>query len=177
MTKIDVARVLNKIIALKKETQTAFDEMICDLQNLLEPFEPFEPFEAKSEIAETTDEPKTAHFCLAEFKCRDGTAVPKQLYKNVQSLMDKLETLRTVLGDRPIYISSAYRHEKYNAKIGGVKDSQHIVAKAADIRVKGLNSTQVYTVADKVFYDGGVGVYDGFVHVDVRTKKARWDKR
>lgn len=119
-------------------------------------------------------EPSTEHFKMSEFKCKDGTPVPKELWKNNQTLMEYLEVLRLECGNRPVTITSGYRTKSYNKKVGGAENSQHLYAKAADIQVKGMTPAQVYKIADKVFGNGGVGKYATFVHVDIRGKRARW---
>lgn len=120
------------------------------------------------------EKPHSAHFKLEEWRCNDGQDVPVQYYGNLQRLMDKLEVLRKEVGNRPITIVSGYRTPAYNAKVDGAKQSQHMVATAADIRVSGMAASEVYKIADKVFADGGVGKYSTFTHVDVRGRRARW---
>lgn len=120
------------------------------------------------------EEPHTAHFTMREWRCKDGTDVPREYWPNLQRAMDKLEVLRTKLGNRPITIVSGYRTPAYNAKVDGAKQSQHMFATAADIRVSGMAASEVYKIADKVFSDGGVGKYSTFTHVDVRGRRARW---
>ncbi len=118
--------------------------------------------------------PQTAHFKVEEFKCKDGTAVPAKLYGNVKKLMALLETLRTACGGKTIYVDSGFRTTAYNKKVGGAPLSQHLLAKAADIRVEGLTPKQVYGIASRINPNGGVGRYDSFTHVDVRNGRARW---
>ena len=49
---------------------------------------------------------------------------------------------------------------------------------AADIQVAGHTPKEVYDYACRLLGDhGGVGIYDTFVHVDVRSKKSRFDYR
>ena len=81
---------------------------------------------------------------------------------------------------KPIHINSAYRSEEYNAKVGGVKTSQHIMGKAADIAIKGLSPLEVYKTIERLIENGdmlqgGLGLYDSFVHYDIRGERARWD--
>jgi len=121
----------------------------------------------------------TNNFWLSEFACNDGTQVPEHLIPNVQVLANSLQALRDVLGE-PIFINSAYRHEEYNRAIGGSKRSQHILAKAADIRVgEGFTPSIIYDLIEEMtktgeMTQGGLGLYDTFVHYDVRGRKARW---
>ena len=120
----------------------------------------------------------TKNFNLKEFNCNDGIEVPKKYLKNDKFLAENLQVLRDYLG-LPIHVNSAYRHEYYNASIGGKKNSQHLKAKAADIRVNGLEPKEIYLTIEKLIKrgemaQGGLGLYSNFVHFDVRLKKARW---
>ena len=123
----------------------------------------------------------TNNFVLKEFNCKDGTEVPSCLMDNVQLLAENLQVLRDCL-EAPIHINSAYRHSKYNKSVGGSSKSQHLLSKAADIRVDSLSSIQVYDtiealIAEGSMKEGGLGLYNSFVHYDVRGTKARWDFR
>lgn len=120
----------------------------------------------------------TNNFYLSEFKCNDGTEVPSHLVANVKLLADQLQALRNVL-KAPIHINSSYRHEEYNRGVGGSKRSQHLLAKAADIRVDGYDPNIIYDLIEELIRNGemaqgGLGLYNTFVHYDVRGYKARW---
>lgn len=120
----------------------------------------------------------TPNFDLEEFHCRDGTKVPPELMPNVRELAANLQILRDEIGE-PVHINSAYRHKAYNKKIGGVPSSQHIQAKAADITVKSYTPKQLAAVVERLIKagrmkQGGLGIYPGFTHYDVRGTKARW---
>lgn len=120
----------------------------------------------------------TKNFDITEFSCNDGTPVPSEYLPNVKKLAEQLQILRDELNE-PIHINSAYRHKEYNKKIGGEKNSQHLLAKAADITVKSKTPKQLSELIEKMISDGklkfgGMGIYPGFVHVDIRTQKARW---
>lgn len=122
--------------------------------------------------------PLTKNFSLEEFACRDGSEVPAELMTNVMKLANQLQILRDYLGE-PIHVNSGYRSPSYNAKIGGAKNSQHMLAKAADITVKSKTPKQLAVLIEKLIANGvlrfgGMGLYPGFVHVDVRRNKARW---
>jgi uncharacterized protein YcbK (DUF882 family) len=120
----------------------------------------------------------TANFKLDEFKCKDGCGVPDPLLPNVQELAANLQILRDQIG-KPISIMSGYRTPEYNLKCGGEPKSQHMEAKAADIQVSGMtpkelcNAIKLLIGAGRM-KQGGVGLYDGWVHYDVRGVKARW---
>lgn len=120
----------------------------------------------------------TNNFSREEFDCRDGTKVPPELMSNVQELASNLQILRDYLGE-PIHINSGYRAPAYNKKIGGAKSSQHLKATAADITVKSKTPKQLKAIVEKLIKEGklwfgGVGLYPGFLHVDTRSKPARW---
>jgi uncharacterized protein YcbK (DUF882 family) len=123
----------------------------------------------------------TTNFKLSEFRCKDGTDVPAGLLPNVQKLANELQKLRDEL-ELPIKINSGYRTKSYNKKIGGATNSMHVQAKAADIVVTDITPTNLYKRIEKLIEEGkvnfkGVGVYDTFVHVDVRDRRSRWDER
>jgi uncharacterized protein YcbK (DUF882 family) len=120
----------------------------------------------------------TTNFSLNEFACKDGTPVPDELKSNVQALADQLQILRDYLNE-PIHINSGYRTPAYNKKIGGKPNSYHMKAMAADITVKSKTPKQLASVVEKLISNGtlkigGMGVYNGFIHVDTRKVKARW---
>jgi uncharacterized protein YcbK (DUF882 family) len=120
----------------------------------------------------------TANFGLSEFRCRDGSGVPEELLENVQLLADNLQVLREHLG-KPIRVISGYRSPKYNRKIGGARKSQHMLAKAADIKISGMAPGEIKRVIEDLItlgkmHPGGVGLYKTFTHYDVRGRNARW---
>lgn len=121
----------------------------------------------------------TNNFRLKEFKCKNGVEVPANLMSNIQELACNLQLLRNEI-NRPIHINSAYRTELYNAKIGGVRTSKHLLGMASDISIKGIEPKKIYDIIevliDKgVMKDGGLGLYDNFVHYDIRGYNARWN--
>ena len=113
-----------------------------------------------------------------EERVNDGT-----LYR----LVEMFESIRTACGNKPIKVNCAYRTPRHNKVVGGGEHSQHLKGKALD-----LHPPEGMTVAD--FHEkiwtcaeqdgsriGGIGVYDTFVHVDIRDRLrgriARWDNR
>jgi uncharacterized protein YcbK (DUF882 family) len=119
------------------------------------------------------------HFNQSEFECKCGCEMPVFVQENIIDLAENLEALRCII-DKPIHITNAYRCEEHNASIGSKSTSQHILGKAADIKVKGYSPKEVADVAEDLmdiegFVMGGVGRYNTFTHVDIRGEKARWD--
>jgi hypothetical protein len=73
------------------------------------------------------------------------------------------------LGGRPITIVSGHRKPGR----GTSRKSFHVRGMAADIAVEGLKPIEVRAAAIRAGA-GGVGLYPGFVHVDVRDEPYRW---
>ena len=120
----------------------------------------------------------TENFSLHEFRCRDGSDVPEEFMDNVRLLAKNLQVLRDHIG-KPIRIISGYRSPSYNKKIGGARRSQHMTAKAADIKVSGMHPDDVREailclIKEGKMHIGGVGRYRTFTHYDVRGWNARW---
>lgn len=82
----------------------------------------------------------TPHFKLSEFEksataqaCGIDNSVPPQYIPTLQQLCQEvLEPLRSFVGG-PIVISSGYRCNALNVKVGGAYASQHTLGEAADI--------------------------------------------
>lgn len=120
----------------------------------------------------------TKNFNLSEFRCRDGSDVPGELMDNVSELAKNLQVLREHVS-KPVSIISGYRSPTYNKKIGGARRSQHMSAKAADIKIKDLTPAEIKDIIVSLIKEGkmksgGIGLYTTFVHYDVRGRNARW---
>lgn len=121
----------------------------------------------------------TKNFSKEEFDCNDGSEMPINIYHNMVKVANQLQTLRDYIG-KPIQVNSAWRSEEYNASINGVKNSQHIMGRAADIVIKGMTPIEVSKIIEELIskgdmLQGGLGIYSSFVHYDIRGEKARWD--
>lgn len=89
-------------------------------------------------------------------------------------LFDALHAINAKLGtNRPFQIISGYRSPKTNAMLharssGVASKSQHMLGKAADVRIQGVDLRNLQKAALSVSA-GGVGFYPSsdFVHVDV----------
>ena len=111
------------------------------------------------------------YFQRKDFKCKCG----KCNYDTVDAeLLEILNKLRNHYGKR-IFVSSGHRCPDHNADVGGGRKSQHLLGRAADIWVDGVNAHDVYHLLDSWYpFDFGLGKYEDFTHFDTRTKKARW---
>ena len=116
------------------------------------------------------------HFFRVEFTCGCGCG-----YDTVDAeLLGILEKIRTYFSrinfhSTELTINSAARCQKHNKKVGGMPSSQHLLGKAADIAVKGVDSSDVSDYAEILLRGrGGIGRYNTFTHIDVRESCARW---
>lgn len=108
------------------------------------------------------------HFSKKEFACKHCNEII-----NIDPLLiAKLECLRSAIGNKPIFITSGYRCEIHNKKVGGASNSQHLKGKAVDIWVK-EDMLELTKLADRIFSQGGMGTYKNFIHLDTGPKR-RW---
>ena len=128
-------------------------------------------------FAKNGDRRLAPDFKVRELRCRDGS----DTVMVDETLTVVLQCIREHFG-KPVTITSGYRTAAHNAAVGGAKSSQHLLGRAADIRVQGVSVEDVAAYAESLMPDwGGVGRYPakagratGWVHVDTRADKARW---
>lgn len=123
----------------------------------------------------------TKNFSLPEFASKDGSAFPEDVKNNLATLAQQLQVIRDHFG-KAVTVTSGYRSPAHNERIGGAKESFHVRGMAADIKVAGVSpyvlGKQIEMLIDAgKMIQGGIGIYDNFVHYDVRQIKARWDNR
>lgn len=113
---------------------------------------------------------KSKYFKPEEFSCHCGCG----LSEVSDVLLEELDSVREHFGV-PISITSGRRCDAHNRAVGGAPKSRHKDGTAADIRVKGVKPAEVYKYLNtKHPKKYGVGLYNTFVHFDVRPQKARW---
>lgn len=113
----------------------------------------------------------SANFKVKEFACTDGSD-PIFIDSNLVNVLQKIRTHF----EKSVTITSAYRTPGRNKAVGGQTYSQHLYGKAADIKVKGVSPKTVAAYVEKIMpKSGGIGIYNSFVHVDVRSTKSRWN--
>ena len=128
-------------------------------------------------FAKNGDRRLAPDFKVRELRCRDGS----DTVMVDETLTVVLQCIREHFG-KPVTITSGYRTAAHNAAVGGAKSSQHLLGRAADIRVEGVSVEDVAAYAESLMPDwGGVGRYPvkagratGWVHVDTRQNKSRW---
>ena len=121
----------------------------------------------------------TNNFNKAEFDCKCGCEMPKEVLINIQKLANQLQILRNKVGVS-VKINSAYRCIKHNKSIGGVSNSQHVLGKAADVVINGFKAAKTFDLISELIdkgdmLQGGLGSYNTFTHYDIRKTKARWN--
>lgn len=115
----------------------------------------------------------STNFRVKEFACNDGS----DTVLISEELVNLLQKIRDHFGDQVI-INSGYRTSTYNKQVGGATNSQHVKGTAADIVVKGATPLEVAQYTEYLQPNsGGIGVYQSFTHVDVRSSHSRWDNR
>ena len=116
----------------------------------------------------------TEHFRYSDLICPCCDLI--KLVPAVYRHMSMLERLRQDLGT-PLAVTSGYRCGKHNAAVGGDARSWHLLF-ATDVTLRDSPADEVvlkelYRLADAAGF-GGVGLYDGHVHLDLRPEPSRW---
>lgn len=122
------------------------------------------------------------YFKYREFDCKCGKCERPQGVPS-QELVDILTKIRKHY-NQPVIINSGYRCEAHNKAVGGSANSQHFKGSAVDIIVKNTPTQSVWEYVLEKWGDSPLGlavkrnkgnIYAGFVHIDTRGKKARWE--
>jgi zinc D-Ala-D-Ala carboxypeptidase len=129
----------------------------------------------------------TPHFTLEELTDSQTAArkgihnVPpdgSQERENLQRTAEMMEKVRTILGGKPILISSGYRSPKVNAAVGGSKTSAHMSGLAVDFSCPGFG-TPLAICRKLEPHMGELGVdqliheYNTWVHLGLSAGKPR----
>ena len=114
----------------------------------------------------------TPNFTRAEWRC------PCCLKDDHDKhFVDMLQELRNAIGPMPL--SSAYRCERYNKRIGGVGGAAHIKGIGADVLISGERAMQCFEQARRIGFSGiGLSqkgpIQSHFIHLDILPRKAFW---
>ena len=95
---------------------------------------------------------------------------PEPVIDNLQRLVDTImQPLRDDVGS-PIFISSGYRPNELNRRIGGSRTSEHVNGNAADFRVAGMTPYETCKRIEALGlpYDQLIHEFGRWVHVGVR---------
>lgn len=133
---------------------------------------------------------RQTHVTIDEACCHDldRTMYPEHRIADgtLSELVAVFEDIREAVGC-PIVISCMYRTPDHNRAVGGGEHSQHLEGKAMDLLIpKTVEAETFYGILKhRAAHDkriGGLGLYNAFVHVDIRDRKpdggfAYWDFR
>jgi putative chitinase len=117
------------------------------------------------------------HFTVGEATNREARRIPtrKDIQNNILALAKHLDKIRDDWGS-PIGVTSWYRPPDVNRAVGGVSNSQHIHGKAVDIYPLQGNIVEFQKWLDARWNLAlGYGAKKGFVHIDLRGGKIRWN--
>lgn len=113
-------------------------------------------------------------FNRQEFACKCGCGFDTIDYE----LSEVLDDVREHFG-QPTTVTSGCRCTSHNKSVGGADNSVHTKGQAADLKVKNVRPEAVHQyLINKYKGKYGIGLYSGWVHIDVKTGPARrWDSR
>ena len=103
---------------------------------------------------------------------------PKSMWDSMMPTLQAADRLAVALGSDLKEVTSAYRSPAYNARCPGAKPrSYHKQNVALDLMFN-TSQSRVARVArelrDNGLFEGGVGRYSLFTHIDTRGYKADW---
>lgn len=119
-------------------------------------------------------------FSLSDFASKDGGDFTEEALGNIPKVAEQLDVISRHLGNTVI-INSAFRTVAHNTKVKGGKNSLHLKGMAVDIKVKGVTpkdlhgQLQMLMAAGKIT-KGGLGLYNTFVHYDIRGTYVPFNK-
>ena len=123
-----------------------------------------------------------AYFSINDINSK-GQPVPDEYRANAAELVKNLNIIQDELYKiNPSYkinFTSTYRTPEHNASAGGVNNSRHLTAQAADFKVDGLDAQLVQKIVKRLvdggkIKAGGVGEGESFTHYDIRGYKTSW---
>lgn len=123
----------------------------------------------------------TPHFTLAEMTAsqtasRDGldNTPDAQALANLGLLCQTLEQVRSLV-QTPVLVSSGYRGEAVNRRVGGAINSAHQFGLAADITVGDLSARELAVLIrdSALAFDQLILEYDSWVHLAVSPVRQR----
>lgn len=104
---------------------------------------------------------------------------PQHYWKNIGETLKVADTVADALGEDVKEVVSLYRSPEYNSRCPGAKpNSWHKKNVAMDL-IMPSSPRKVYSLAkyyrdNKSGFQGGVGSYSSFTHIDTRGYNATW---
>jgi len=113
------------------------------------------------------------HFTMAELACRCGCGK-----FNMDGLFLSFLGAVRLYYNAPMKITSGCRCTEHNARVGGAKDSAHVMGLAVDVHCD--NGDDKYKLIEAAIYCGatGIGIYSSWLHLDIkpRTRQTLWHR-
>ena len=111
------------------------------------------------------------YFAITEFDSPDKAGSGFNMNKHFVELLDQA---RGIAGC-PFRVSSGYRTQEHNKKVGGVSDSAHCKGLAVDLLYK--NNNELYLILNALMKVGmtrfGISFKSNFIHVDMDISKVQ----
>ena len=104
------------------------------------------------------------HFKLCEFESPDTQEV-----KLRPEVIICLEKTRTIIGHKPIVVTSGYRTKEHNMKVDGAPRSYHLKGMAVDCHAHWVPFLKLAKAGLKSGFSTAI-VYNTHVHFDIREK-------
>jgi uncharacterized protein YcbK (DUF882 family) len=118
----------------------------------------------------------TKNISWQELLTRQTEMPTLDVLKNLLAIANILQGYREkVFQNKPIIITSGWRSENYNAKLGGAVKSYHTKGMAIDFVVKNLSVLETQRLMD-VHHNGGVEFAPNWTHIDLGTRR-RFDNK
>lgn len=125
------------------------------------------------------------HFTLEEFIFSDtatrlgiDNSPRPPILTNLQRTAQKMELVRTMLGNRPVRITSGFRCAELNAMVKGAANSAHVQGLAADFRCDGYGDPlavcrELRTFAASLDFDQLIWEFGSWTHIGFSTGPSR----
>lgn len=102
---------------------------------------------------------------------------PMELWPAMPATLFVADEIRERLGKPLKLVTSAYRNPTYNRACGGASQSWHTKNCALDLVFEG-GPREAHAIArdlrDEGFFEGGIGLYKTFIHIDTRGHNSTW---
>lgn len=174
---IDIAGVWNNHAAVSIEINGRIDQFFIFNDH----WQTHDLIEVDSTAVNWNDpeSPVSQYFKVVEVTQGDPRRIPTDpdIQANILELAKELDEIRDAWGSA-IGVNSWYRPPAVNSEVGGATNSQHLYGKAADIRPYEGSIRRFQDWLDNGLWKDramGYGAHKGFVHVDLRPGRIRWD--
>lgn len=122
------------------------------------------------------------HFSLEEMTRSETGArlgldnsCPGALFSRLQNTAERMEEIRTILGDAPITVLSGYRSAQVNKAVGGSSTSDHKQAYAVDFRLSKMDIQETIKAIRNsgIKFDQLIDEFSSWVHISFNPKNRR----